>query len=47
MNRLEELEDLAEMGVRALDNLLDYQNYPIIAAQNLYNEQENLRLRSN
>lgn len=30
---LEELEPLAELAVRALDNLLDYQDYPIISAQ--------------
>ncbi|WP_394129909.1 class 1a ribonucleoside-diphosphate reductase subunit alpha [Shewanella maritima] len=30
---LEELEKLADLAVRALDNLLDYQDYPIISAQ--------------
>jgi len=30
---LDELEELAELAVRALDNLLSYQNYPIVAAQ--------------
>jgi len=30
---LDELEELAELAVRALDNLLTYQDYPIIAAQ--------------
>lgn len=30
---LDELEDLAELAVRALDNLLSYQDYPIIAAE--------------
>ncbi len=30
---LDDLEELAELTVRALDNLLSYQNYPIIAAQ--------------
>ncbi|OIQ47643.1 MAG: ribonucleoside-diphosphate reductase subunit alpha [Gammaproteobacteria bacterium MedPE] len=30
---LDELEELAELAVRALDNLLSYQDYPIIAAQ--------------
>ena len=30
---LDELEELAELAVRALDNLLSYQNYPIIAAE--------------
>ncbi|QSX28457.1 class 1a ribonucleoside-diphosphate reductase subunit alpha [Shewanella cyperi] len=30
---LEELENLADLAVRALDNLLDYQDYPIKAAQ--------------
>ncbi|MCG7531841.1 ribonucleoside-diphosphate reductase subunit alpha [Psychrobium sp. MM17-31] len=30
---LDELEELAELAVRALDNLLSYQDYPIVAAQ--------------
>ena len=30
---LDDLEELAELAVRALDNLLTYQDYPIIAAQ--------------
>lgn len=30
---LDELEELADLAVRALDNLLSYQDYPIIAAQ--------------
>jgi len=30
---LDELEELSELAVRALDNLLSYQDYPIIAAQ--------------
>ncbi|QIR14635.1 class 1a ribonucleoside-diphosphate reductase subunit alpha [Shewanella aestuarii] len=30
---LNELEPLAELAVRALDNLLDYQDYPIISAK--------------
>lgn len=30
---LAELEPLADLAVRALDNLLDYQDYPIKAAQ--------------
>lgn len=33
LQSLDELEDLSELIVRALDNLLDYQNYPIVAAQ--------------
>lgn len=33
INHLGELEELAELAVRALDNLLDYQDYPITAAQ--------------
>ncbi len=33
LNNLDELEELSDLIVRALDNLLDYQNYPIIAAQ--------------
>ncbi|WP_020682126.1 class 1a ribonucleoside-diphosphate reductase subunit alpha [Marinobacterium rhizophilum] len=31
---LDELENLSDLIVRALDNLLDYQDYPILAAQN-------------
>ncbi len=31
---LDELEPLSELAVRALDNLLDYQDYPLIAAKN-------------
>ncbi len=34
LKNLDELEDLSELIVRALDSLLDYQNYPILAAQN-------------
>lgn len=34
INQLDELEYLAELTVRALDNLLDYQDYPIKAAKN-------------
>ncbi|WWO98597.1 MAG: class 1a ribonucleoside-diphosphate reductase subunit alpha [Candidatus Dasytiphilus stammeri] len=33
INNLDELEELAALSVRALDALLDYQNYPIIAAK--------------
>lgn len=33
INHLEELEELAELATRALDALLDYQNYPIKAAE--------------
>ncbi|MCL1068359.1 ribonucleoside-diphosphate reductase subunit alpha [Shewanella olleyana] len=33
INDLSELEPLADLAVRALDNLLDYQDYPIISAQ--------------
>ncbi len=33
LDSLDELESLSELIVRALDSLLDYQNYPIIAAQ--------------
>ena len=31
---LDELEELADLAVRALDNLLDYQDYPVPAARN-------------
>ncbi|WP_293267472.1 class 1a ribonucleoside-diphosphate reductase subunit alpha [Neptunomonas sp.] len=34
LNDIDELEELSDLIVRALDNLLDYQDYPIIAAQN-------------
>ena len=34
IDSLDELEDLSELAVRALDNLLDYQHYPIKAAEN-------------
>jgi ribonucleoside-diphosphate reductase alpha chain len=34
INHLGELEELADLAVRALDNLLDYQDYPIPAARN-------------
>lgn len=33
INHLDELEELAILSVRALDALLDYQNYPVIAAK--------------
>ncbi|GIU17141.1 MULTISPECIES: class 1a ribonucleoside-diphosphate reductase subunit alpha [unclassified Shewanella] len=33
IKKLEELEPLADLAVRALDNLLDYQDYPIISAK--------------
>lgn len=32
LNSLDELDELADLAVRALDNLLDYQNYPVPAA---------------
>ena len=32
INSLDELEELADLAVRALDNLLDYQDYPVPAA---------------
>ncbi|MGY8872680.1 MAG: class 1a ribonucleoside-diphosphate reductase subunit alpha [Pseudomonadales bacterium] len=34
LNNLDELEELSDLIVRALDNLLDYQDYPILAAKN-------------
>ncbi|CAL4042599.1 Ribonucleoside-diphosphate reductase 1 subunit alpha [Buchnera aphidicola (Anoecia corni)] len=34
IKKIEDLEDIANITVRALDALLDYQNYPIIAAKN-------------
>jgi ribonucleoside-diphosphate reductase alpha chain len=33
LESLDELEDLAELAVRALDNLLDFQDYPVPAAR--------------
>ncbi|MBL6734669.1 MAG: ribonucleoside-diphosphate reductase subunit alpha, partial [Shewanellaceae bacterium] len=33
LNSLDELEDIADLAVRGLDNLLDYQNYPLPAAE--------------
>lgn len=33
LSDLDELENLADLIVRALDNLLDYQDYPIVAAR--------------
>jgi ribonucleoside-diphosphate reductase alpha chain len=34
LESLDELEELAELAVRALDNLLDFQDYPVPAAKN-------------
>jgi ribonucleoside-diphosphate reductase alpha chain len=34
IDSLDELEELAELAVRALDNLLDFQDYPVPAARN-------------
>jgi len=34
IEKLEELEELADLATRALDSLLDYQSYPIPAAEN-------------
>ena len=34
LSSLDELEELSDLIVRALDSLLDYQDYPILAAQN-------------
>ncbi|QRN41756.1 MAG: ribonucleoside-diphosphate reductase subunit alpha [Neisseriaceae bacterium] len=34
INSLDALEDICELAVRALDALLDYQSYPIVAAKN-------------
>ncbi|MDP0588731.1 MAG: class 1a ribonucleoside-diphosphate reductase subunit alpha [Candidatus Endonucleobacter bathymodioli] len=34
LNSLDDLEDLADLLVRALDSLLDYQDYPLPAARN-------------
>jgi len=33
IDSLEEMDELADLAVRALDSLLDYQNYPVIAAK--------------
>ena len=32
--KTEDFEEIAELAVRALDSLLSYQNYPILAAEN-------------
>jgi ribonucleoside-diphosphate reductase alpha chain len=37
LDNLDELENLSDLIVRALDNLLDYQDYPILAAHNATN----------
>ncbi len=37
LTNLDELENLSDLIVRALDNLLDYQDYPILAAHNATN----------
>ncbi len=34
IDNLDELEELSELIVRALDSLLDYQDYPVLAAEN-------------
>ncbi|RUO22321.1 ribonucleoside-diphosphate reductase subunit alpha [Aliidiomarina iranensis] len=34
INSLDDFEELADLAVRALDNLLDYQDYPVPAAEN-------------
>ncbi|WP_343192727.1 class 1a ribonucleoside-diphosphate reductase subunit alpha [Buchnera aphidicola (Taiwanaphis decaspermi)] len=34
INNLKDLEQISDLTVRALDELLDYQNYPIISAKN-------------
>ena len=33
INRLEELENLCDLAVRGLEELIDYQNYPVKAAE--------------
>ncbi|MED5270958.1 MAG: ribonucleoside-diphosphate reductase subunit alpha, partial [Pseudomonadota bacterium] len=33
LNRLEELEELCDLAVRGLEELIDYQQYPVIAAE--------------
>lgn len=39
---LSELEEMAELAVRALDSLLDYQDYPIAAAKNATDKRRTL-----
>ena len=34
INRLDELEDLCDLSVRGLEELIDYQGYPVKAAEN-------------
>ena len=38
----EELEDLCDLSVRALDELIDYQNYPVKAAENFTKNRRSL-----
>ena len=42
LESLDELEDIADLVVRALDALLDYQDYPVTAAQNATDKRRSL-----
>ena len=42
LESLDELEGLADLIVRALDALLDYQDYPVLAARNATNKRRSL-----
>ncbi len=33
INKLEDMEDLCDLSVRGLEELIDYQNYPVVAAE--------------
>ena len=42
INSLDDFEEIADLGVRALDSLLDYQDYPVPAAWNATNGRRTL-----
>ena len=44
INRLDELEDLCDLSVRGLEELIDYQGYPVKAAENSTKKEDLLEL---
>ena len=44
INNLSELEDLCNLSVRALEELIDYQQYPVVAATQLFGRSEERRV---
>ena len=44
INRLDELEDLCDLSVRGLEELIDYQGYPVKAAENSTKKEGHLEL---